>query len=336
MHFLQAFRTLKQDCVIGYLCLSCSILVFSCHPKQAEYPYQPETYTLTGDTICNYPYYIPGPILLSNGYLVMIDPQNAGSMHICNTRTQQTNHYSYKNNLDKADPAIFPLSFFQFDMSSYYWYTLKDGEVKLSRLNLNLKNRSIYNGLPISKKTFLLLGFFRNGLLGLYDEDSRKLDCYGHTPIQANYINFYGNIALSEDQSKIAYVSTIDFAYVACYHLTGRKLNFQWEQFIVPPPSWSMTAYGYMKSNETLPRGSFKGIEISGDYIFASYSEFNQVDSYVPDHNSIRIYRMDGVLKAICLTEYPIYQIIVNSQEKCIYGLAYEEKPVIVRFPFSF
>ncbi len=336
MRLLQTIRHIRHDCTIGYLCLLCGISTYSCRPEQSgkpELPHQPETYTLTGDTICDYPYYLPGPILLNNGYLVMVDPQNAGNMHIYNTHTQQINYYSYKNNLDEADPAVFPLSFFQFDMGSYYWYTLKNGEVKLSRQNFKLKNRFIYNSLPIGKNKFVTLGHFQNGLLGLYDIQSKRLDCYGHGPIQTDFeLNFYGNMSLSDDQSKIVYASTVDFAYIACYHLTSRKIKFQWEHFVVPPPSWSMTADGYVKPNKILPRGNFKGIDISGDYIFTSYSEFNQVDSHIPDQNSIRIYRMDGVLKAICITEYPLYQIIVDTQEKCIYGLAYEEKPVIIRF----
>ena len=274
----------------------------------------------------------------------MIDPRDAGEIHTLDTQTGQMSRHSIKDSLKGMNPALFPFSFYQFDMTSYYHYNFDDNRLKLSRQSFRLKGITINRAVQLSEKKYATLGFFRTGLLGLYDEKSREMNYYGHYP-RSVYIpmeplamarivqSFQGNIAYSEKYSKVIYCS-FNFAYIACYQFTGRKLKFVWEHHIVPPPEVSVVD-GYLKREQQEQQGNFSGVTIAGDYIFACYSQKSVVDTMSVNTHQILVYNMKGVQVATFHIDHPLSDIAVDMEEKIIYGISFVYDPVIVRFRFD-
>ena len=351
------------------------VLNFSCHhPVQNEII--PVTRYLTADTVCGLYFQDPvigvkrngqlfnidplqsqGAVILKNGHLFMVNPLNAGDMFIYNIQTGQmddlnTNHPAYFSTDDAirfADVLSqhLPLSFYHFYIDRYFQYTLEDNKVKLTRQNLRLKGTRINKAKQISENKYVTLGFFRKGLLGLRDNESKEMRYYGHYPIPVKIPskssvmeriteNFQGNIAYSDEYSKVVYGST-NFAYLSCYYYTGEKLKFQWEKHIVPPPVTKIVD-GFLVSDNTVARGGFSDVAIAGNYIFASYTQRNVTDSIPDVAHSILVYDMTGNHVATFHTDYPVSNMMIDAEEGSIYGILRGEDdlfPVIVRFQYD-
>ena len=297
-----------------------------------------------------------GAVILKNEYLFMVDPKNAGHMFIYNTQTGQIyeiktrypNYFSEEDAIKYADVLgqHLPLSFFHFDVRCYYQYTLENNQLKLKRQSFNLKGIHINSAEKLSENKYVTLGFFRTGLLGLHDSKSKKRRYYGHYPIpvdipfESNAMerivqSFQGNIAYSDQHSKVVYVSS-NFAYLACYHFTGKKLTFQWEKHLVPPPATQIVD-GFLVSDTTVNRGGFSDVAVAGDYIFACYTQKNVTDTVFDETDSILVYDMTGNHVATFYIDYPISGIAVDIERGEIYGISREyDKPVVVRFQYIF
>ncbi len=306
----------------------------------------PETFTLVCDTICDYPYFLKGEVLLKGNYLVMVNPLNAGNMYVLDTRTGEMTdcNYSIDNKLAELDTTAFPMSFYHYDMGSYYHYKLENGQIKLSRQNLKLKGRDINRAVQLNDHQFALLGFFRTGLLGLYDKQAKTTDFYGHYPLPVDIPfeqeamrkivqDFQGNIAYSAQHSKIVY-SCDKFAYLSCYHFNGSKLKFQWEHRVVPVPAFAIENGFIELKDQTAPRGGFSDVTVAGDYIFACYTQ--QIPGDTVAVYSILAFDMDGHHKATYRTNCPLSTIRVDLPGRTIYGVSRIDDPVIVRSSFDF
>ena len=144
---------------------------------------------------------------------------------------------------------------------------------------------------------------------------------------------FQGNITYSEKHSKIVYCSD-RFAYIACYKFTGGKLKFQWENHIVPPPTFRIVN-GALEYDRTVTQGGFSDITTAGDYIFASYSQNNITDSIPAGISKILVYSLNGDHIATYPIDYILSAMVVDLEEKSIYGISYRNDPVIIRFRFE-
>ena len=344
---------------------------FSCHhPVQDEMI--PVSRHLIADTVYSYPHtyqdvgikksdrmimvspYYQGFVILKNGHIIVVDPFNAGELHIYNIQTGQmehlqtghSNYFSVSNHDDTryrdALLQLLPLSFYHFDMHSYYRYTLENDRVKLTRQNLRLQRVFITRAIQLTENKYVTLGFFRTGLLGLYDKESKRLNYYGHYPIsvaipferkamESMVQSFQGNIAYSDEHSQVVYASS-NFAYLSCYHFTGSKLKFQWEKHIVPPPATKIVD-GSLEIDNTVTQGGFSDVATAGDYIYASYTQIN-----IPDTtHSILVYNMAGNHVATYHTDSPISDLMIDVENGTFYGISREVEwdPVIVRFRFD-
>ena len=331
------------------------VFSFACHhPVQEEII--PVSRHLTADTICEYPFSSMGKMILKNGHIFMVDPISAGKMYIYNTQTGQTDYFQTvdPNYLSMADDTEYypdallqqlPLSFFHFYVNRYFHYTLENNKVKLTRQNLQPRGGShITKAEQISEKKYVTLGFFRTGLLGLCDKESKEMKYYGHYPISVdipfersameNIVqSFSGNIAYSGQHSKVVYAGN-RFAYLSCYHFTGKKLIFQWEKHIVPLPATQIVD-GEIKTDQTVTQGRFSGVAVAGDYIFACYTQKNVTDT-VPDvAHSILVYDMNGNHVATYHIDCSISGIMADIEKGALYGFSFEDEPVIVRFQFD-
>ena len=337
----------------------------------------PESRHLNADIVCNYfflfqdkfsigikrkgniimvdPLKFQGAVILKNDHLFMVDPKNAGKMFVYNTQTGQIDeiktihpdHFSENDAIRYADvlgPHL-PLSFFHFDMRGYYQYTLENNKVKLNRQSFKLKGLHINSAEQLCESKYVILGFFREGLLGLFDSKSKKMKYYGHYPIPVDIPfesgamervvqSFQGNIAYSDQHSKVVYGSS-NFAYLSCYHFTGKKLTFQWEKHLVPPPAIQIVD-GFLVTDNTVTQGGFTDVTVAGDYIFACYTQRTVTDS-VPDvTDSILVYDMTGNHIATFHIDFPISGIVVDIEKGTIYGISREyNKPIVVRFQFQ-
>ena len=308
-----------------------------------------------GHTFMIDPLQLQGAVILKNGHLFMVDPENAGRMYVFNIKTGQTNllqteqpDYFSTNDATRYADVLgqhLPLSYFHFYVRNYFQYTLENDKVKLDRQNFRLKGIYISNAKQVNENQYVTLGFFRTGLLGLYDGKSKEMKYYGHYPISVDIPfessameqivqSFQGNIAYSDVHSKVVYSSS-NFAYLSCYQFTGKKLTFQWEKHIVPPPATQIVD-GTLESDKTVAQGGFSDVAIAGDYIFACYTQTNIVDSIPDNTHSILVYDMDGNLVATFQIDYSISGIMVDMEEGSIYGISREYyNPVIVKFHFG-
>ncbi len=304
----------------------------------------PKNFTITADTLCFYPYIFRGTMVLKKDYIVMIDPLNAGRIHLWDIPSGRMSFCSLDDSLKCFLPALLPLSFYQFDLSSYYTYALKNNKLNLSRRNLNFKRTDAYRAIQLDKNKYVIHGPLRVGLLGLYDDRSRKIDYFGHYPVKVDIPferdardkivqNFQGNIACSDNHSEVVYGSN-DFAYLSCYHFTGRKLKFQWERHLLPPPEVAVID-GSLEWDENAPQGGFSDVTIAGDYIFACYQQSTSTDSIPTVSYSIVTYDLLGNHIATYHTDCPLTAIMVDMPAKMIYGISWMEDPFIVRFSFE-
>ena len=295
------------------------------------------------DTISNYPYSFICNIFLKDGSLVLINPQNAGEIRILDLQTGQMTYYSMTDSLKGINPALLPLSFYHYQTGRYYHYWMENDRLNFSVQNLRFRGETVNMAVQLNKNKYVILGFFRR-LLGMYDTKSKKINYYGHYPlsVQIPYERkakdqivqyFQGNIAYSEKHSKIVYCSD-RFAYMACYKFTGGKLKFQWENHIVPPPTFRIVD-GSLEYDRTVTQGGFSDITIAGDYIFASYSQRNITDSIPATINNMLVYSMNSDHVATYPIDYTLATIVVDLEEKSIYGISYRSDPVIVRFRFE-
>lgn len=322
-----------------------SIFSFSCsHVSTIENKVHPQTYFLTSDTISIYPYRFANTILLKNNILLLINPMDAGEVHVINTQTRQMAKYSINDSLQVLYPATFPISFFQFGMRSYFHYELINNSLVSSKQNFRLHGQVINKAEWIDRNKYITLGFFRTGLFGLYDKTTKRMNYYGHYPIpidipyERNAMEkivqqFQGSIAYSAKHSKIVYCSD-DFAYLSCYYFTGSKIKFQWEKHIIPPPKATIIN-GFIELDKTVTRGGFSDVTIAGDYIFTSYTQKNVTDSISTVMHSIMVYDMEGCPIVTYHIDCPLSTIAVDLQEKIIYGISKAGESVIVRFNFS-
>jgi len=336
--------------------LFCWLIVFNfaCrHPVQNEII--PVTRHLVADTVCEYPFFPTGEVILKNGHIFMIDFFSAGKMYIYNTQTEQMDFFQTMNPnyLSMADDAEYypeamiqhlPLSFYHSYVDRFYQYSLENNKVKLTRQNLKPKRSYITNVKQLNENKYVMLGLFHAGLLGLCDNESNEIKFFGHYPISVAIPferpemeqivrSFRGSIAYSDKHSKVVYGSR-SFAYLSCYRFTGKKLKFQWEKQIVPLPA-TQVVDGFLESDKTVTRGGFSDVTIAGDYIFASYAQKNVSDSASEVAHSILVFNMMGNLVATFYIDYPISAIMADVEAGIIYGISHEEESVIVRFQFG-
>ena len=346
---------MKNILPILFVCLMA--FSFACH-HPVQYELVPTGSHLMADTVCEFPYYIEGIAFIKNNYLFMIDKYNAGRIRFYNTRTgkmdsiqagiiidRKTGQPKYFSMNDSTKyPDVFlqqlPLSFYQYDMRSYYTYTFENNKVKLSRQSFKYKR--INRAEPISENKYLSTGHYNTGLFGLYDKGTKLMDYYGHYPqsvadpfdqnwrereLQTPQENF----AFSDTHSKVVYASD-KFAYLSCYHYTGSKLKFRWEKYIVLQ-SATKAVNANSESDKSVARGRFSDVAVAGDYIYAGYSQIN-----IPDTtHSILVYDMRGNHVTTYHIDSPISSIIVDAEGGALYGISrkVEWEPVIVRFRFD-
>ena len=351
---------------------------FACH-HQVQNEIVPVSRHLIADTVCYYfyqdqasgikkqgeqipfilldPLQLQGAVILKNGHIFMIDPTNPGYMDIYNIKTGKMDYIETKNpKYFTTDDATrfadalsqhLPLSFYHFYTGRYYQYTLENDKVKLTRQNLQPSRTMITKAEQLSENNFVTLGYFRTGLLGLCDKESKEMKYFGHYPISVDLPfertameqivqSFQGNIAYSNQHSKVVYGSS-GFAYLSCYRFTGKDLKLQWEKHIVPPPATQIVD-GFLESDYNVTQGGFSDVAISGDHIFAAYTQRNVTDSLSDVTHSILVYDMTGNHVATFLIDDPISSILIDAEERVIYGMSRSEGerlPVIVRFQFS-
>ena len=323
-----------------------SYLLVACENNLPQENVSFNTQELSCDTVSFYPYLFQGEFFLKNGSIVMIDPKNAGKMHILNVITGQTEHFSMKDSIEYPEVLLqqLPLSFFQFDMRSYYMYAFEKNKLKLTRQSFQFKETVITRAVQLGKNQYAALGWFREGLFGIYNNKSRKIKYYGHYPLSVNIPfdrisrnkivqSFQGNIAYSAKHSKLIYCSR-GFAYMACYKFTGSNLKFEWERHIIPPPEFSVVD-GLLECEYQERRGKFSSVTTAGDYIFTSYSQQNAGDSISEKNHQILVHTMKGDHIATFYTDFPLSSIAVNLEERTIYGILYEIDPVVCRFQFK-
>ena len=286
----------------------------------------------------------------------MVDPISAGKMYIYNTHTEQMdyfqtvdpNYLSMKDDEEYYPDALLqqlPVSFFHSYVNRYYHYTFENNKVKLTRQNLQPRGGLyITKAVQLIENKYVTHGYFRTGLLGLCDKESKEMKYYGHFPIPVDIPfernamerivqSFQGNIAYSNIHSKVVY-GCRSFSYLSCYHFTEKKLTFQWEKHIVPPPTTQIVD-GILKSDKTVTQGGFSGVTVAGDYVFASYTQRNVTDS-IPDITySILVFDMQGNHVATYHIDCYISGIMVDIEAGSIYGFSFEDDPVIVRFQFN-
>jgi len=339
------------------------VFSFACHhPLQNENI--PPSRHLIADTVCEYPYYFQGSVMMKNSYIFMIDQFNAGGIRFYNTqtgkmdtiqagiiidkKTGQPMYFSMNDSTKYPDTFIqqLPLSFYQSDMRSYFTYSFENNKVKLNRQNFRLKGKRINRVEQLNENKYVTLGFFRDGLLGLYDKESKLMDYYGKYPVsvavprerdamESIVISFQGNIAYSDIHSKVVYASS-SFAYLSCYRFTGKKLKLQWEKHIVPPPETKIVD-DFLEIDKTVTHGGFSDVAVAGDYIFATYTQKNITDSIPDTTHSILVYDMTGNHVAIYHIDSSISNIVVDINEGALYGFSrdVEWEPVMVRFQFD-
>jgi hypothetical protein len=323
---------------------------FSCR-HQVQNEMIPLARHLVADTLCNSPFFFTGTTILKNSHIFMIDPFSAGEMDIYNTKTGQMdsirtlhpNYYTKNDGTNYPDALLqqLPISFYHSHMASYYTYTLENDRVKLYRQKLRAY---INRAEQINENMYVTLGAFRTGLLGLFDNKSKVIEFYGHYPLPVDIPfeknamrkivqDFQGNITYSNQHSKVLYASR-KFAYLSCYHFTGKKLKFQWEKHIAPPPAYTIVN-GLLEFDKTAARGGFSDVAIAGDYIFACYAQKNITDSTPDTTYSILVYDMTGNHVATFHIDSSISSMVVDAEEGAIYGISREIEPVIVRFKFD-
>jgi hypothetical protein len=329
------------------------------HPVQNEM--LPINRHLIADTVCDYPYFFQGAVFMKNGHIFMVDRYNAGDINIYHTASGQTYHIQagIMNDIRTGQPRYFsandsteypdaflqqlPVSFYQSDMDSYYTYMYENRQVKLSRQIFKFRGKRINRVVRINESKYATLGFFHAGLLGLFDQETKLTDYYGHYPVsvvipsERNAMerivqSFQGNIACSDQHSKVVYGSS-SFAYLSCYLFTGKKLKFQWEKQIVPLPE-TQIVNGALEYDQTVTRGGFSDVAVAGDYIFASYTQIDFKDSIPEITRGILVYDMTGKHLATYHTDSSITNMVIDLDEGFLYGVSREVawEPVIVRF----
>jgi len=344
-----------MKCKLFVLAVWLTAFSFSCHhPDKKEII--PISRRIIADTVCSYPYLYRGIVSLKNDLIIMVDPLSAGEMDLYNLQTGKTDYvrtahpdyFSMKDDIIYPDAFLqqLPLSFYHSGMDSYYYYTLENDQVKLNRQILRLSKTHLSKAEQISDNKYVTLGFFRKGLLGLWDKKTKLMNYYGHYPITVQLPlerdgmekivqSFQGYMAYSDQHSKVVFVSR-SFAYLSCYHYTGKKFIFQWEKHILPPPEY-IIADGFLEIDKTVTRGGFWDVTVAGDYIFASYSQENKKNSIPDVTHSILVYDMTGNHIASYQTDYPISGMMIDTEHGFIYGISREDlyDPVIVRFRYS-
>jgi len=256
------------------------------------------------------------------------------------------------DSLKGINPALFPFSFYDSTTDRYYYYTMENGRLTLSTQNLRFRGETVYRAVQLNNNNYAILGFFRR-LLGLYNKKSKEMDYFGHYPLSVQIPfdryakgrivqSFQGKMAFSEKHSKIIYCSKRNFAYMSCYRFTGRKLKFEWAHHIIPPPEVSIVN-GAIKLDSISPRGGFSSVVTAGDYIFTCYQQTNPADSASSNTASILVYNMTGDQIASYSIDYPLFDLVVDLEEKTIYGIFSKDDTVgfapfinvIVRFRFD-
>ena len=331
--------------------LFCLLLpLVGCTNQQKETPkWSEDTYMVSCDSVSVYPYLLQSTFFLKEGSLVMIDPMNVGKICILDLQTNQMTHYSMTDSLKGINPALFPFSIYH--SGRYYYYRMEDGRLKITGQSLRFRGETATKAVQLNKNNYVTLGYFRR-LLGLYNKKSEELEFYGHYPLSVQIPfdgiaksritqSFQGEIAYSEQHSKIVYCS-YRFAYMSCYKFTGRKLKFEWEHHLIPPPEVSIVD-GLLKRDAISPHGGFSDVVMAGDYIFASYWQSNLTDSNSGVKNNILVYSMKGDHIATYNIDHQLYVIAVDLEEKTIYGILHKDDtvgfapfiPVIVRLRFD-
>lgn len=274
----------------------------------------------------------------------MIDPKDAGQMNILDTQSGQISYFSIKDQSGYLRPDLLPFSFYQFDTGSHYTYSLVNGKIKLARQNFRFHGSVINRAARLNENKYATIGFFRTGLLGLYNSKSKLMDYYGHYPITVdlpyersamNKIvqSFQGNIVCSDQHPMIVYGSDT-FAYLSCYRFTGYKLKFQWEKHIVPLPA-AQIVDGFLEYDRTVTQGNFSSVTTAGNHIFACYNQKQRsaIDStcMTTTHN-IQVYGMNGDHIYTYRIDCALSNMAVDVRKKVLYGIARGEESVIVRF----
>ena len=299
---------------------------------------------LSVDTISTYPYLLGSDLIFQNGFIMLIDPQNAETMFVVDTRTGQKAYYSMSDSLMGLDPAVFPFSFYHSATGIYYQYTLQNGHLTITKQNFRFREVSIKRVKQISKDRYVTLGLFRKGLFGLYNTKKPKTMTYhGHYPLSVPIPfdkngtelivqRFQGQMDYSDENERAVYGS-YTFAYISCYKLSGSKLKLKWEHHILPPPEVSIVK-GSFELDTVSTRGGFTDVKIAGDYIFALYAQRDRAIHASVLERKLLVFDMNGVCIATYPIDFSLYGIEVDLAEKSIYGVSRSDDPVIVQLRF--
>ena len=319
-----------------FILLASGFILFNstCHHQAENKEIIPSIQHLITDTVCRYQYVEKGTTFLKNGHIFLIDPRNAGVMYIWDVETGQKDWFVLGDHTDYPESLVqqLPFSFYQFDwrLRSYFAFSFENNQVKFKRVRFQFSDPIIDRVVQIGENKYVTLGK-QSKLLGLYDNKSKEMAYFGHYPLPVNIPvdqntrenivrSFEGAIAYSDSHSMVVYGS-FNYAYLSCYRYSGGKLKFQWEKFILPPPSFELVN-GYIEEKDTDTEGRVSSVVTAGDYIFAGYRQRDKKDSKLDAKHSILVYDMKGNHLATLHTDCPVSIFAVDLDEQTIYGIS--------------
>ena len=323
------------------------IFFFACCSKSPtqEHTWDVDASTLSVDTVSTYPYLFQSDLIFRDGLIMSVDPQNAETVFAVDTRTGQKTYYSTSDSLRGLNPAVFPFSFYHFVTGKYYQYTLQEGHLTITKHNFRFRGLKINRVNQISKDKYVMLGFFRKGLFGLYNtKRPKEMTYHGRYPLsvplppdrhgmESIVQDFQGEMDYSAEHARVVYCSS-SFAYISCYKVSGSELKFEWEHHIIPPPEVSVIG-GLLKRDTVSMRGGFLDVKIAGKYIFALYGQRDIANPASIYERNLLVFDINGVCLATYPVDFPLSQIAVDLEEKTIYGRSYADVPIIVRLRFD-
>ncbi|MDL2245643.1 hypothetical protein [Parabacteroides sp. PFB2-10] len=261
------------------------------------------TVSLSMDTITRfqgeeYEYTAPDFQLVGDTLIALLYSQNASLLRFYSlsgepvTRTdirKKTDTYSIPGYsfLDTSFSFLHPVT------NIFYEYEVKEGNLRLPNyVRMRMGENSPKGAVRLDDENFAFIGYFQNGLWGLWHEPTRILKFSGNYPVAQEYTSLYflpyynGRIDISGNQ--IAYAS-YQFGYISSYRYVNKKLTKLWET--------QVSDFLYKEKNGELVFDShhktgFIEVYFAGNYVYTLYNGYDDF-SDEKSTNSIIVFSRD-------------------------------------------
>ncbi|MDL2208554.1 hypothetical protein LJB97_02930 [Parabacteroides sp. OttesenSCG-928-O15] len=261
------------------------------------------TVTLPMETITRiqgegYEYTAPDFQLIGDTLIALLYSQNASLLRFYSlsgepvTRTdirKKTETY----NIPGYSSLTTSFSFLHPVTNIFYEYEVKEGNLRLPNyVRMRMGENSPKGAVRLDEENFAFIGYFQNGLWGLWHEPTRILKFSGNYPVAQEYTPLFylpyyeGRIDISGNQ--IAYAS-YQFGYISSYRYANKKLTKLWEtqvsDFIYKEKGGELVFDPHHKTG-------FIEAYFAGNYVYTLYNGYDDFSDETST-NSIIVFSRD-------------------------------------------